>query len=97
MKRILGAEAVRDLIGNRGAHGTDDRADGVFVDMEKVFKQHFTSLRGTSIKKVAPLFCFARRVENAGGAISQAHLSTVQTSADQSEGAAAKAWLLSYN
>ncbi|ORA15581.1 ribonuclease H-like domain-containing protein [Mycobacterium asiaticum] len=97
LKRILGAEAVRDLIGDRGGSGTDDRHDGVFVDMEKVFKQHFTSLRGTSIKKVAPLFGFTWRVENAGGAASQAHLSTVQTSADQSEVAAAKAWLLSYN
>jgi predicted RecB family nuclease len=97
LKRILGGDAVRDLIGDREGDGSDDRDDGLFVDLEKLFKQHFTSLRGTSIKKVAPLFDFHWRVENASGATSQTHLSTVQTSADKSEVDAAKAWLLSYN
>jgi predicted RecB family nuclease len=97
LKRILGADTVRDLIGNRGGDGTDDADGGLFTDLEKVFKQHFTALRGTSIKKVAPLFDFHWRVKNAGGAISQSYLSTAQTSVDQSEADAAKAWLLSYN
>jgi len=97
LKRILGANAVRDLIGNRGGEGTDDTDGGLFTDLEKVFKQQFTALRGTSIKKVAPLFDFHWRVTNAGGAVSQSYLSTAQTSADQSEADAAKAWLLSYN
>ena len=97
LKRILGADAVRDLIGDREGDGTADTDEGVFTDLERVFKKHFTALRGTSIKKVAPLFDFHWRVEDAGGAISQIYLSTVQTSADQSEVNAAKAWLLSYN
>ena len=67
----------------------------MFTDLEKVFKKHFTSLRGSSIKKVAPLFDFHWRVENAGGAVSQTYLSTLHTSADQSEASAAMAWLLS--
>jgi predicted RecB family nuclease len=93
LRRILGADAVRDLIGDREAN----REEGLFTDLEKVFKKHFTALRGTSIKKVAPLFNFHWRVENASGATSQTHLLTVQTSADQAEVDAAKAWLLSYN
>ncbi len=93
LRRILGAEAVYDLIGDRGAHGHE----GVFTDLEKVFKEYFATLRGTSIKKVAPLFNFYWRVENASGATSQTHLSTVQTSVDQIEVDTAKAWLLSYN
>jgi predicted RecB family nuclease len=97
LKRILGAAAVRDLIGARAGGGAADGEEGVFTDLEKVFKEHFTALRGTSIKKVAPLFGFRWRVENAGGAISQTRLLTVQTSANQMEADAAKAWLLSYN
>ena len=97
LKRILGGGEVRDLIGDHGSDSTDDQETGVFIDLEKVFKQHFTALRGTSIKKVAPLFDFHWRVENAGGAVSQTYLLTVQTSVDQSEMNASKAWLLSYN
>jgi predicted RecB family nuclease len=98
LKRILGADAVCDLIGDRGGQGRADGSDnGVFTDLEKVFKIHFTALRGTSIKKVAPLFDFHWRVEDAGGAISQTYLSTANTSADESQVNAAKAWLLSYN
>jgi predicted RecB family nuclease len=97
LKRILGGDTVRDLIGDRDAEGATDEHEGMFTDLEKVFKEHFTALRGTSIKKVAPLFGFHWRAENAGGAISQTHLLTVQTSADQCEVDAAKAWLLSYN
>jgi predicted RecB family nuclease len=93
LRRILGADAVRDLIGDRGADGDE----GVFTDLEKVFKNHFTALHGTSIKKVAPLFDFHWRVEDASGAVSQTYLSTVQTSVDRSEVAAAKQWLLTYN
>lgn len=43
------------------------------------------------------MFDFRWRVNNAGGAISQTYLSTVQSSVDRSEADAAKAWLLSYN
>lgn len=97
LKRILGGDAVRDLIGERGTEGTAAAGEGVFTDLEKVFKERFTSLRGSSIKKVALLFDFHWRVEDAGGAVSQTYLSTVHTSADQSEASAAMAWLLSYN
>ena len=97
LKRILGADAVRDLIGDREGGGTADADEGVFTDLEKVFKKHFTALRGTSIKKVAPLFDFHWRVEDAGGAISQTYLSSVQMSRTNAEVGAAKAWLLSYN
>jgi predicted RecB family nuclease len=97
LKRILGADAVRDLIGDREGDGTADTDEGVFTDLEKVFKKYFTALHGTSIKKVAPLFDFHWRVEDAGGAISQTYVSMVQTSVDPSEVNAAKAWLLSYN
>jgi predicted RecB family nuclease len=97
LKRILGVDAVRDLIGERRAEGTAAAGGGVFTDLEKVFKERFTSLRGSSIKKVAPLFDFHWRVEDAGGAVSQTYLSTVHTSADESESCAAMAWLLSYN
>jgi predicted RecB family nuclease len=97
LKRILGADAVRDLIGDREGVGTAGGEGGLFTDLEKVFKQHFTALRGTSLKKVAPLFGFHWRVENAAGAISLTYLSMVQTSVDRSEADAAKAWLLSYN
>jgi len=95
LKRILGGDAVRDLVGE-DEHSADGH-EGLFIDLEKVFKRYFTTLRGTSIKKVAPLFGFQWRVENAGGATSQTKLLTVQTPADQSEADAAKAWLLSYN
>jgi predicted RecB family nuclease len=97
LKRILGAEAVRDLIGDRGSGEMADGDEGLFIDLEKVFKECFTSLRGTSIKRVAPLFDFGWRVEDAGGAISQTYLSTVRNSDDPHEVADAKAWLLSYN
>ena len=71
---------------------------GVFVDVEKVFKANFTSLRGSSIKKVAPLFGFSFGVSTSqGGAVSQTYLATVRTSSDPNDVAAAKQWLLSYN
>lgn len=70
LKRILGGDAVRDLIGDRGGEDPADGDGGLFTDLEKVFKEHFTSLRGTSLKKVAPLFGFHWRVENADGSVS---------------------------
>ena len=85
---ILGTTEVGDLT---------DPDTGVFVDVEKVFKANFTSLHGSSIKKVGPLFGFTWRVDDPGGAISQTYLSKIHTSADPHEVAAAKAWLLSYN
>ena len=69
----------------------------MFVDVEKVLKAQFTAVRGTSIKKVAPLFGFRWRVDDPGGAISQVYLATVHNSPDPAEAAAAKEWLLSYN
>jgi predicted RecB family nuclease len=85
---ILGTAEVDDLT---------NRDTGVFVDVEKVFKAHFTSLRGSSIKKVAPLFGFRWRVDDPGGAVSQTYLATVHTATDANDVAAAKQWLLSYN
>lgn len=85
---ILGLAEVGDLV---------DPESGVFVDLEKVFKSNFISLQGSSIKKVAPIFGFAWRVDNPGGAISQTYLSTTRSSNNPDEVAAAKEWLLSYN
>jgi predicted RecB family nuclease len=85
---ILGISEVEDLT---------NPDTGVFVDAEKVFKVNFTSLRGSSIKKVAPLFGFKWRVDDPSGAVSQIYLGKVHTSTDPHEVAAAKQWLLSYN
>jgi predicted RecB family nuclease len=85
---ILGTTEVGDLT---------DPDTGVFVDVEKVFKANFTSLHGSSIKKVGPLFGFTWRVDDPGGAVSQTYLSKVHTSTDPQQVAAAKEWLLSYN
>ncbi|GJF09342.1 recombinase RecB [Mycolicibacterium cyprinidarum] len=85
---ILGLAEVADLV---------DPETGVFLDLEKAFKENFLSLHGSSIKKVAPIFGFAWRVDDPGGAISQTYLSAVHAGADSDEVAAAKEWLLSYN
>lgn len=87
LHKILGREAVSDLTGD----------DGVFRDVEAVFKDQFASLRGTSIKKVAPLYGFRWRVDDPGGAISQTYYTTATTSPNPAEVDAAKAWLLAYN
>jgi predicted RecB family nuclease len=88
LKSILGLAEVGDLIGPEA---------GIFLDLEKVFRANFLSLRGSSIKKVAPLFGFTWRVDDPGGDKSQTHLSVARTSADPSEAATAKEWLLTYN
>ena len=88
LKSILGLAEVGDLV---------DPATGVFVDLEQVFKEYFVSLRGSSIKKVAPHFGSTWRVDDPGGAISQTYLSKVHTSTDPVEVALAKEWLLTYN
>jgi len=85
---ILGLAEVGDLT---------NAETGVFVDLEKAFKANFLSLHGSGIKKVAPHFGFAWRVDDPGGAISQTHLSTVHNSSAPDEVARAKEWLLSYN
>ena len=90
-------DAVRDLIGDRDSADPAARSEGVFTDLEIVFKKRFTSLHGTSIKAVAPLFDFHWRVADPGGAVSLTYLSMVQTSADEAEVNAAKEWLFSYN
>ena len=77
LNSILGLAEVGDLI---------DPETGVFVDLEKVFKANFVSLHGSSIKKVAPHFGFAWRVDDPGGAISQTYLSKVRTSTDPRRG-----------
>jgi predicted RecB family nuclease len=97
LKRILGTHAVRDLIGDRDSADPAARSEGVFTDLEAVLKNRFTSLQGTGIKTVAPLFDFHWRVADPGGAISMTYLSTVQTSADKAEVNAAREWLLSCN
>lgn len=88
LKSILGVADVADLT---------DPANGVFVDLERVFKANFVSLHGSSLKKVAPLFGFNWRVDDPGGAISQTYLSKAHTSTDPGEVATAKQWLLTYN
>jgi predicted RecB family nuclease len=88
LKSILGMTEVSDLT---------DPDTGVLVDLEKVFKASFTSLHGSSIKEVGPLFGFRWRVDDPGGAISQTYLSKVRTSTDPGEVATAKEWLLTYN
>ncbi|CAN1559174.1 COG2251 Predicted nuclease (RecB family) [Mycobacteriaceae bacterium] len=85
---ILGLAEVGDLV---------DPATGVFMDLEKVFNSNFMSLHGSGIKKVAPNFGFAWRVDDPGGGISQTYLSTARNSDDSDERTAAKEWLLSYN
>jgi len=88
LRSILGTSPVDDLT---------NPDTGVFVDLEKVFKANFTSLHGSGIKKVAPLFGFSWRVDDPGGAVSQTYLAKVHTSTDANDVAAAKQWLLSYN
>jgi predicted RecB family nuclease len=85
---ILGLAEVGDLV---------NPDTGVFMDLEKFFKSNFISLHGSGIKKVAPNFGFAWRVDDPGGAISQTHLSTVHAGTDPQDVTAAKEWLLSYN
>jgi predicted RecB family nuclease len=97
LRRILGVDAVRDLIGDRDSTDQAGKSDGVFTDLEVVFKKRFTSLHGTGIKVVAPLFDFHWRVTDPGGGVSLTYLSTVQTSDDEAEVNAAKEWLFSYN
>jgi len=88
LRKILGTDAVADLT---------DPDDGVFCDVEQVYKSQFVSLRGTSIKKVAPIYDFQWRASDPGGAISQTYYATAISSTDPTEVAAAKTWLLTYN
>lgn len=85
---ILGKAEVADLV---------DPDAGLFVDLEKVFKANFFALHGSSLKKVAPQFGFAWRVDDPGGDTSQLYLATVRGGADPREVAAAQRWLLTYN
>lgn len=85
LRRILGSD-VADLL----------HADsGVFTDLERVFKEQFLSVHGSSIKTVAPLFGFHWRADDAGGAMSQKRLEEARESQPTHE--AARGWLLSYN
>lgn len=85
LRRILGSD-VADLL----------NADtGVFTDLERVFKEQFLSVHGSSIKTVAPLFGFHWRADDAGGAMSQKRLEEARD--DQSAHEAARGWLLTYN
>ncbi|MFN8090476.1 MAG: ribonuclease H-like domain-containing protein [Mycobacterium sp.] len=85
LQRILGAAAA-DLL---------DPDSGVFTDLEQVFNASFLSVHGSSIKVVAPLFGFTWSAPDAGGALSQTHLDTVQ--AGQTGAEASRNWLLAYN
>lgn len=97
LRRILGPEAVRDLIGDRDSQRGDPEEQGIFLDLEKFVKASFTTLRGTGLKRIAPLFGFHWRAEDAGGATSQAYLITAQSSGDSDQILAARGWLYSYN
>ena len=84
---ILGRAEVADLVHPQ---------TGVFIDLRKVFEANFFSLHGSQLKKVAPVFGFAWRVEDPSGSGSQLYLSTVHNG-DPAEAEAARQWLLSYN
>jgi predicted RecB family nuclease len=85
LRRILGVQ-VADLV---------DPVTGVFTDLEAVFTSNFVSVRGSSIKVVAPQFGFTWSAPDAGGAISQRHLDTMRAGGQGA--AAARDWLLAYN
>ena len=69
LHRILGS-AADDLLNPQ---------TGVFTDLEQVFNANFLSVRGSSIKVVAPVFGSTWSAHDAGGALSQTHLETVQS------------------
>jgi predicted RecB family nuclease len=85
LRRILG-DAVADLL---------DPDDGVFTDLERVFKEQFLTVHGTSIKVVAPLFGFHWQAVDAGGVQSQTHREEARDGHPRA--ASARQWLLSYN
>lgn len=83
LRRILGAGAA-DLLDS-----------GVLVDLERVFDAQFRSVHGNSVKVVAPLFGFAWRAGDAGGALSQTRLEESRVGRPGALGA--RRWLLDYN
>lgn len=85
LHRILGP-AVEDLLNPQ---------TGVFTDLEQVFNANFLSVHGSSIKVVAPVFGFTWSAHDAGGALSQTHLETVQSGHPAGEDS--RNWLLAYN
>jgi len=85
LRRILGSD-VADLLDPEG---------GVFTDLERVFKEQFLTVHGTSIKVVAPLFGFHWQAADAGGAQSQSHHDEAREGHPRA--ACARQWLLSYN
>lgn len=85
LRRILGDD-VADLL---------DPSDGVFTDLERVFKEQFRTVHGTSIKTVAPLFGFHWQATDAGGALSQTRRDEARDGHPHAE--TARHWLLSYN
>lgn len=85
LRRILGGD-VADLL---------DPDDGVFTDLERVFKEQFLTVHGTSIKVVAPLFGFGWQAADAGGVQSQTHRDEARDGHPRA--ASARQWLLSYN
>lgn len=85
LRRILGDD-VADLL---------DPDAGVFTDLERLFKDQFLTVHGTSIKTVAPLFGFHWQATDAGGALSQTRRDEARDGHPHAE--TARHWLLSYN
>jgi predicted RecB family nuclease len=73
----------------------DQLLEGRSFDLLAWLNNHFLTLRGGSLKAVAPIFGFEWAVEDAGGAQSQVKIDLARTSGD--EGQAAKEWLHKYN
>lgn len=85
LRRILGDD-VADLL---------DPEVGVFTDLERVFKEQFLTVHGTSIKTVAPLFGFHWQATDASGAVSQTRRDEARDGHPHAQ--SARQWLLSYN
>jgi predicted RecB family nuclease len=73
----------------------DELLEGRAFDLLAWFNNHFLTLKGGSLKAVAPIFGFEWTVEDAGGAQSQVKVDLARTGGD--EGRAATEWLHHYN
>jgi predicted RecB family nuclease len=84
LKRILGDEAVRDLLPH-------------FVDLLPIVREHFFGVEGLGIKKVAPAFGFEWRDDDPGGLQSQLWLVEARTAEDEATRVSARERILAYN
>ncbi|MFP5225127.1 MAG: ribonuclease H-like domain-containing protein, partial [Actinomycetota bacterium] len=93
------ATALRRFAGSAGLEVEVERLvnSDLWVDMEKVFKDHFATGSGVGLKKVAILAGYAWDAEDAGGTESMLRFATAVESEDDDERKAAVDWLLRYN